>query len=341
MNRDNSIDSLKGIACIIVTFVHLWSSCIEKYNFHEYEYAFFGMGKFGVCIFFILSAYFAYFKDNFSPAIFFIKRFLRVYIPFSVAAVCGWCVGWLATKDSLIGVLDLTSVKGHFWTVAVEVKFYFVFMLLLALNKILTKKRWIIGILCTLSVFCIAIFPPNNWPPNACGIQWYIPVFSLGIIIAIVQRELSKNERTFKDSKVFSVACDCGFIIISIFLLVKVPIIREILFSIPMDDSLINKYLQFGAVAGALVFCVLNGNIIRKVLCKTKILSYVGRHSFTIYLVHYIIFWKLKLYDMGLMAYIILCLALTFVITLIFYEYVEKRLTNYLIGLIMRNENKQ
>ena len=150
--RVEYIDSFRGIACIIVLFVHLWYNMAEKYAFEPYlKNAFYGIGKYAVAIFFVLSGYFSIIsvrsKQRTASAYIF-QRFIRLYVPMAVAAVFGWCVEWIDTKEQLIETLDLTTLKGHLWTVAVEFKYILVFGICyyLVVSLGVKKKHTIIGL---------------------------------------------------------------------------------------------------------------------------------------------------------------------------------------------------
>lgn len=329
--RNEAIDSFRGIACLIVVLTHFWAYFSWDYGFQDSYYAFWGIGKFAVAVFFILSAYFAYQKIDEMPMIFFVKRFLRVYIPYVIVSSLGWALGWLETKEDLIGALELTQVKAHLWTVVVEIRFYFVFMFFVALvRKFRLKERYRVIFLMVVAILSAWIFPPSKWQGNAQGVQWYLPVFVLGILCAMLQSKIGNTEK----KKSLGYICDGMFVVLSALCILRVPIIRQCLFGIPMDASLINRYLEFGVIAAILFFCVLNSNLINRFFKWTKPLSYIGKRSYSVYLVHYIIFSLLRSCGLNAWMYTVLSMGLTIVLSWIVFELVEKKMTNYIVSMI-------
>lgn len=101
-DRISELDAIRGLACLVVCFVHLWSN-IKFYLSDVYMFAFYGIGKFAVSIFFILSAYLSTKQaiHGIIPGKFLIKRFVRIYVPFACVAIFGWIIGWVNTKEEL------------------------------------------------------------------------------------------------------------------------------------------------------------------------------------------------------------------------------------------------
>lgn len=196
-NRIKELDTLRGIACLIVLIAHAIPFYDAKWDMGIYSHAIFGMGKLAVALFFVMSAYLLtriYFKSEVGVGEFVVRRLVRVYIPYAAAATFGWLIEWLATKDDWISVLDFSSVIDHFWTIPVELKFYFFFAIMLCGVKWLKiNKPVLIGALIIGSIVQVIIFKPSSWIPNDPGFEWYFSIFALAIIIGLIQEKIDER----------------------------------------------------------------------------------------------------------------------------------------------------
>ena len=329
--RIPELDAVRGIACLVVSFVHLWS-IISFYLPDSYMYAFYGIGKFAVSIFFILSAYLSTKQaiNGIIPGKFLVKRFVRIYVPFACAAIFGWLIDWINTKEDLISLLDLTNVTGHFWTIAVQLKFYFVFSILTSIVYYfnLRKKIVILGLV-SVSFILMFLFPQNAWTINAQGLQWYFIIFAIGSIIAMIEEYINISNK-------LKLLFDILFMLFFAVILLRIPILRYVFFKVLMDDSLLKQYLVQGIAAGILLFLLLQGRWIRGLLKRMRVVQLVGNANYSIYLIHYIIFSKISELDIGFMYCIVLSIVITGVLSAIWYLYIERKLTSKCLLLLMQ-----
>lgn len=329
--RIKYMDSYRGIACIIVLFVHLWYNITEKYACEVYlKNAFYGIGKYAVAIFFVLSGYFSIIsaqnKQTVSSAFIF-QRFIRLYIPLAVTAVFAWCIDWIPTYADLIETLDLTTLRGHLWTVAVEFKYILVFAVCYYLAVALgIKKKYIIVGIVFLSAICMRIFSPQGWLENAQGLQWYVPIFSCGILIALVNNETSESH-----SKIRNYVADVIFLLATLIVVGMIPIVRNLLFGSELDTSLSRKYLFFGFVAAIQFYALLNSKIVKKLYDSMTVVQWIGKMGYSIYLIHYIVFWKVAQYNINIVIYIVASISITAVLSMLSYQYVEQKLVGWIL----------
>lgn len=329
--RVEYIDSFRGIACIIVLFVHLWYNIAEKYEFEPYlKNAFYGFGKYAVAIFFVLSGYFSIISvqnKQKTASTYIFQRFIRLYIPMAVTAVFGWCVEWLETKEQLIETLDLTALRGHLWTVAVEFKYILVFgicyYLVVALG---IKKKYIIIGIAFLSAICMRLFSPQGWLENAQGLQWYVTIFSYGILIALVN-----NKTTESYSKIRNYVADVIFLLTTLTVAGMIPIVRNLLFGSELDTSLTRKYLFFGFVAAIQLYALLNSKIVKKLYDSMTMVQWIGKMGYSIYLIHYIVFWKVAQYNINIVVYVVASLSITAILSILSYYCVEQKLVGWIL----------
>ena len=245
----------------------------------------------------------------------------------AVTAVFGWCVEWLETKEQLIETLDLTARRGHLWTVAVEFKYILVFgicyYLVVALG---IKKKYIIIGIAFLSAICMRLFSPQGWLENAQGLQWYVPIFSCGILIALVN-----NKTTESYSKIRNYVADVIFLLTTLTVAGMIPIVRNLLFGSELDTSLTRKYLFFGFVAAIQLYALLNSKIVKKLYDSMTMVQWIGKMGYSIYLIHYIVFWKVAQYNINIVVYVVASLSITAILSILSYYCVEQKLVGWIL----------
>ncbi len=119
-----ALHGLRGFAFLLVVAAHFSN---------HYDLPLKGLGKVGVWIFFVLSAFLLTQQmliygrplSRGSLAIFFSRRALRIVPPYFVALTLFLGFGYLINGNNIVSHLLFTDGAGHFWTVAVEVQFYF------------------------------------------------------------------------------------------------------------------------------------------------------------------------------------------------------------------------
>lgn len=254
------------------------------------------------------------------------------------------------------GVFDLDTFKkslfcvgtwGHFWFIPVILQFYLFFPILLVIyevfNRIFNDNRWIdaifsIFLIITVALFCY-FYPSVNYIENSISIVWYFPVFILGMLLAIIEKHRN-YEIPLGDSIL---------ILAIIIMLVFTPAGRLIFFHQPPSGWLYNKYLLIGSLWGIALWGITASRdgkrySIKNVLSKSKLLGFISKISFEIYLVHYIVLFVLQKYSQlsfanRCIATIIISILLAYLLSMLRQFFIEKSkkncvLTALIIGLI-------
>lgn len=286
MKKENVLwlDSLRGIACIMVLVAHIISihPIIGKYVS--------GCGKIGVWCFMVLSAYLLYFtRDDGNRQfglhdlkIFYIKRFLRMIPTYIVVLIFSYLIGYFVIpKEIIYHIIGLHGV-GHFWYMPVIMKFYLIMPLFLYL-KVKIKKIYNFMILVILLIISLIYSPYTNYVENSIQLRWYLPVFLMGMLLAIIVEEMKKKK--YLDSVYF----DCFAIVCVLIGVGLIPYMRELLFGFEPSNWLQNKYLLFGILWSILVLSITLGKYIKKVFTKTILLQFIGKISYELYLFHFVI----------------------------------------------------
>lgn len=185
-------EGIRGLACLVVLAGHGFSMF-----FHSTGPALLGVGRFGVWLFFVLSAFLLTnhlligTMTRAKLADYAVGRLLRIMPLYIVAIASYW---WLGTAgiDSIGDVsraVFLTAGYAHLWTIPVEMKFY------AALATIILPLAWLyrrgisgaLALVAGIGVLAIPLFPPALAHTNIIGLGWYFPCFMAGVALAIVQ----------------------------------------------------------------------------------------------------------------------------------------------------------
>lgn len=215
-------------------------------------------------------------------------------------------------------------------------QFYLFFPILLVIyevfNRIFNNNRWIdaifsIFLIITGALLCY-FYPSVNYIGNSISIVWYFPVFILGMLLAIIEKHRN-YEIPLGDSIL---------ILAIIIMLVFTPAGRLIFFHQPPSGWLYNKYLLIGSLWGIALWGITASRdgkrySIKNVLSKSKLLGFISKISFEIYLVHYIVLFVLHKYSQ--LSFANRCIAT--IITSILLAYLLSMLRQFLIKKSKKN----
>lgn len=289
-----SFDGLRGVAALFVLLSHC-SRC-GYYLFDTLD--FFRSGKFGIYLFFVLSAYLldrqicsALLADKANPGFwksYFRKRFLRIYPMYVVALLIYGTltsIGFYTAIDELKDIpLHLLLIKGEtiFWSIPVELKYYAISPLVLIICRRYLKWNFtlitiFISVLIIITMFShyFFILPPTS----TLG---YMPVFLTGTFLAVfelLKKDIFENKNWMRLINIGAIL-SCLVIILTIptffqFLTgYRINFIRP-LFSVPY--SLCWALILLSSKYGT-------GPI--KWFFELKFLRFFGVISYSVYLLH-------------------------------------------------------
>ena len=137
------VDSLRGIAALLVVILHLWLSVFKNYHvsqtgsvsaLNSIVFGYLDFGKIGVVAFFIISGYvIPYSLKGKSLSQFFTTRFFRLYPAYWFSILVLVIIAGLPpVKDLLVNItmlqrfVGVPDLIGAFWTLQIELIFYFV-----------------------------------------------------------------------------------------------------------------------------------------------------------------------------------------------------------------------
>ncbi len=287
-NNTNYLTSIRGLACLMVVIAHI-ISVIPGVGKNVS-----GCGKIGVWLFFILSAFLLTSqwlnKEEFKikdVIEFYIKRIFRIFPCYIVTLIIAFLVGYITEPKTVIRHIFLMEGMGHFWTIPVEFVFYILVpIIMFFIDKIKNQKRAILFLIILLIATAI-LSPYTLYEENSIHIRWYMPVFLMGMILAFAYQKFEKKQEK-------KVIYDIIFFVIMLLMIVSIPYVRNLIFKIEPDGYLLNKYLFFGLAWSIVILAIQNSKYIIHYFNQSKILIYIGKISFSLYLIHFIVLNKIK-----------------------------------------------
>ncbi|RZK37595.1 MAG: acyltransferase [Hymenobacter sp.] len=205
VQRDFTLDSLRGIAAVMVVLFHYTMFTGKPtYGLH--------VGITGVDLFFIISGFVIFMTLNRTRVArdFVISRFIRLYptywvcvtFTFLVNAIyatthhnltLSYVVRYLGNMTMFQRYLRLQDLDDPYWTMIVEMVFY-LSMLVIYITGQLRRIEWVGGILC-LFTFLISTLGPVYLPRVYYGINFlfplinHFPLFFAGILFYLIKQD--------------------------------------------------------------------------------------------------------------------------------------------------------
>ncbi|WP_342714456.1 acyltransferase [Bradyrhizobium sp. B024] len=298
--RLSFLDSIRGIASLIVVTSHLHFTAGPETRFlNFYGLRFFNQSAFAVMIFFVLSGLVLYLQaegENINYLRFVVRRAFRIF-PACIFAISlsyaiyllwnpaplasrGWFndVSWPAgiTFDSYLHHLLLDgadSLLRPIWSLVIEWRVSLIFPALLILFAWSPRMAAILAI---ATAIIIPLLPASVLTAGAFEIQgryfytaFFVPFFMAGVFIAAYRFQI-------------------------VLLLRRTPLLRYAMLAVCIyylcfraGDGSLSDQLALGLVGCALIaFCM--SDFKARSLLRTKSLRYIGRISYSLYLVHMI-----------------------------------------------------
>ncbi|WLH34084.1 acyltransferase [Pseudomonas sp. FP2196] len=295
--RFSGADGIRGLACLMVLCAH-----IPGFFFPQIAGYFSGTGKYGVWLFFVLSAFLLtskFARNGFSVTEilgYAVGRFLRIVPLFLLVVVFYWYfnVAGITTSEDVVNAMAFRQGYSHLWTIPVEFKFYF-FLPFIAFAFIVVERRCgaVAVAIFALSLMVIHQLSWPYWltPENSISTHWYLPSFIFGCYAAVSIEGVGKW-LTPRMATGFAVA-------VIIALLALSPGGRNILFAMPLDGWLMNKFIYLSFLWMVFILALANGQGRIGGLMQSFALRKLGAWSYSIYLIHWIFYQKLSLLHKG------------------------------------------
>jgi peptidoglycan/LPS O-acetylase OafA/YrhL len=290
------LTGLRAYAALFVFFIH--SGGFGLREFSVYTNRIVDFGKYGVIIFFVLSAYTICMsidkQENFNYKNYIVKRFFRIAPLYYFILILAFFLGGsdyylnlfkvennfynLFLHFSFLNVFNFkyqNNIIGVEWSVPIEFFYYFFIPLVYFYYK-KNNKKVIIGslIASVISIFGFILYSYFfsidlfNW-----SLAKYAFSFNFGIVLYILLKGkilISKNET------------DLSLVLLFVLLAVF------ILFDFNYKDLFVTIFTGF------LLLLFQNASRIKEILFENKVIMFLGTISYSIYLIHVLFFNQLK-----------------------------------------------
>lgn len=311
--RYQYIDFLRGFAALLVIYQHTvdfatMAQANVSLNAVEVAIAHFfskqiGIGEIGVCIFLMVSGFVVPFSLAIYPVepvkTFVIHRFFRLYPAYWLSAVLGLVFVWWRFGVSLGGnnidwlmfVANLTmfqafvgidNIIGSYWTLALELLFYFFCIYLFSRRKLTSLKSILLLMLAVLLLPKLfhRVTDVSAYFANVLFYLRYIGYMFFGLLY----RDWLLNKNSATGSKALFKAL---FVLILTFLIF---ISRDILHFWTLDTA------QMRSPAAQLIAIVIFLLMTTVFQVQGKLGNFLGKISYSMYLFHPVIFYPLYTY---------------------------------------------
>lgn len=286
-----ALDGLRGLAVLFVLLSH----ASKHFPVIHPAINFRGAGKFGVYLFFLLSAYLL--DRQIALAMrrgeqnywgnYFLRRVLRVYPLFAVALVLHLLLTDLGittvieTWQDVTAHLTLREGKGVFWSIPVEMTYYLVSPVIMVICGLVLRWRagLVFGFLAGL-IAAAAWLSASGWLPTGSLID-YLPIFLMGAIIAVHEVLLPRQEQRG------GLALDVAALVATATILATIPAVSTALFGFRFRLNSVEMRLVAALCWATLLFAATRGSPLVRAVLERPGLGFLGMISFSAYLFHY------------------------------------------------------
>ena len=337
-----SLDGLRGVAALFVLFSHLSNQGLSIHPALNFS----GSGKYGVFLFFVLSAFLLsrqFFEKSFDQFCssrlwlrYALRRVLRIFPLYIVVLVCSAVLNNLFRADFVISLswddlgrhLLLQQGKSIFWTIPVEFKYYIILpVVIFVLHGFVRKSVWLGTAFVVMAIAAVEwLWPASRSAMNGIALGPYLSIFFLGTLTALLYLRLQTFQRHLKRYDWFFEAL--AFIAFAA-VLITVPHWWNALTGSNIAPAFFHRhYFFYGLLWSVFILAHLNGCGFFLSFLSSKPMRMVGSISFSIYLWHLpVILFVEKHVPATNLIKIALILAATLMLSLISYKFIEKPAT--------------
>lgn len=303
------LDGLRALAISAVIFGHYTAFLSYLQKFDHF------LGAFGVTLFFVLSGFLiiqilidnkeSEQANSFILRQFYIRRFLRIFPLYYLAILLGWIWDVPNSREHVVALLtyvanwlpgppqaDLKHYS-HLWSLGVEEQFYIFFPVMFLWIKKQHTTKFLIALIAFAFVSRISVILLNAYTGNSAQNNWMahrltpccLDAFAIGGLLAFARYYYYDKAKAFFVTKNWTLL-SLGLLTASAFLWMKdthegILSYINILFNRPL--------LAVASVfmVGKAAFSGYQG--LQKQLLENKIIVYIGKISYGLYVYHFII----------------------------------------------------
>ena len=287
-----ALDALRGLACVFVVLAHAGGLKV----FFDIR----GAGQIGVMLFFALSGFLMYILYGNQPIsvgslrAYGLRRFFRVVPAFVVIVLASWLgysIGWFTLYDiDSIEAWKHLTLRGEvsvLWTIAVELKFYLFFPLVIAVMTLIRSPG--IRLIMLFAFYGLFVSLEFDLPKSSL---WRFTEFFLGGMIAgsiylqLQPSEIAKRWINF------------GFVLCIVLLVFSIPRFIDLIPGI--TTQLWRDPLPYSLLVSVTVLTAAWLSCPVEYVFANPVMRFLGRISFSLYLIHLpVMRWVLSNIDVG------------------------------------------
>lgn len=297
----DSLDGLRGIAVLFVLFSHLSRNGMDLVPGLSFN----GIGKYGVYLFFVLSAFllslpfYGMKSEDLRSSHVWVnygtRRFFRIYplmtislgLSYIMTLVIGNQFRYAISGSEMIEHLLLQQGKGVLWSIPVEFKYYFVLpIVVLVLTLALKLKAWKAILFTSFGIVgSMLLWPSSESQINDISLGPYLPIFLIGSLSALLHRKV-KNSALFNTRQV-KIVFEIAAWLIFLAILVTTPSFYGRLSGQDISpDSFHKCFVLYGFLWSSFLLSYLNGYGLVRGFLSNPLLRLIGVVSFSMYLWH-------------------------------------------------------
>jgi len=257
LSRNQSLDTIRGIAIILVILAHYFSNSIKyddiTYILGNYTINIGFLGRGGVMLFFFLSGFLITksFNNNQNLVSFYKSRFFRIYPPYLFSILIYFLLSIFlfrfteqySFKEYLYNILMIQDflyspfVSNVYWTLLIEIKFYFLIPLIFLFDKKI-KISFIDITFISIIMLNIYIFFMRGHP--SWLLTWFV-FFWIGVYLYKHYTQSISLRKLF----IISFSAFIYLVLLKEFVLSCFLIINLILFMFFYHKNISNKFIAF------------------------------------------------------------------------------------------------
>ena len=286
-----ALDGLRGVAALMVVFSHasLLGADLVPLPLE-------GIGKYGVFLFFVISAFLLTLQwlvpEPGQPPARLLRRYLvrrvaRIYPLYALVLIAGWALpppglGVPLDTPALGRHLALLEGRGIYWSIPVEFAYYLVLPGVAALLGAAGRLPVVLRLVgwAALLLAGLWLFPASASPLNSIRLGDYLPIFLFGSLAAAVFVRWPTTARAGGPWRVVDA------LVLAALAMTVPAVLRRFMPDAPAD-LLHRAFLAWGLFWSVVLLGLLRGplTILRR-LCRTRFLGLCGRWCFALYLLH-------------------------------------------------------
>ncbi len=271
-----------------------------------------GCGKIGVWLFFVMSAFLLVYHAKRERitlkglGIYYWDKIIKLYPVYIIGLVAAYFLQLLPGKIDIIKHLFLMEGIGHFWYMTVIIKFYLIAPFIEWIYTKCQMKRNFVLIACTAAIIIEGCFPFTRYVENSIELRWYLPLFLIAMVVYVIY----DKTRAWGKKGLW----DCVVLLCLFIMVLCTPLLRWKIWGISPGNFLQNKYLLIGGLWCVIILAVSWGKYVCILLEKCRILQFIGKISYPVYIIHYIVLLKANqmAISWGINAVITVCLSIIF-----------------------------